>query len=398
MGTFTMKFLGTISLSMTFGLSTIASAAIQALWVFPSASQPNPVMNAGARATLLATSSASGVTMLYVSVYSSSPSNAGRYMFEDAAIAALISDAHTKGIAVYADWPSLGCGSNSFPQARMQEIVDYNGANPTASFDGVILDIEPTEPQTDSQYVTLLDQYQCIRNALPAGLQLSVAIRFFWDKSLEYPAGSGMIKPVYAHVIDMNLRNVVVMGYRDTAGPASCTSDGLVCLDQDEIKYAASANKFDIILAGLETSDPTTTGISNKETFFEEGQEVMNREAQAMLDHFGVLSGLGGFAIHNYGNSYLSGASAFWPLSNSAFPTLAHEVRVTSVTRLPNGHVRLQGVGVANRSYRIKVSTDPTPNSLLTEEFAVASPTGAIDHDCLSAVGYSKQFYRFSYP
>jgi hypothetical protein len=281
----------------------------------------------------------------------------------------------------------------------MAEIGAYNAANPSAKFDGVVLDVEPPEPQSTAAYQALLGQYQCVRNTLPAEVDLAVAIRFFWDDAIQYPAGTGPTKPVYAHVIDLNLRNVVVMGYRDFAGTRDCDSgDGLICLDQDEISYARGVNKINLILAGLETSDPATTGISNKETFFEEGQAVMNGQAQAVLDHFGILSGLGGFAIHNYQNSYLSGASPSWPQSNGSFPTVGHEVKITAVTRLANGHLRLQGVGVGNRLYNIEVSPDLTPNSFSAVGSAMADAAGILDYDDSSSVGPLKQFYRFSYP
>ncbi|MDP9100045.1 MAG: hypothetical protein M3N48_13805 [Verrucomicrobiota bacterium] len=45
----------------------------------------------------------------------------------------------------------------------------------------------------------------------------------------------------------MDLRNVVVMGYRNFAGPMDCSSDGIVCLDKDEIAYANSIGKNRIV-------------------------------------------------------------------------------------------------------------------------------------------------------
>ncbi len=256
----------------------------QALWVFPEPSKPNPVTNATARQSLVSNAGASGVGLLYASVYSSTPNASGRLMYDEPAIADLIGKAHMAGQKVYAaygapDWPSFGCNPNGFPLQRMAEVAAYNLANPSAKFDGVVLDIEPPEPQTTAAYQSLLAQYQCIRSALPSDLELAVAVRFFWDSAIEYPAGSGVTKPVYAHIIDLNLRNVIVMGYRDFAGPSDCSKDGLICLDQDEISYARSVAKLEIVLAGLETSDPATTGISNKETFFEEGQSTLNFEA-----------------------------------------------------------------------------------------------------------------------
>lgn len=378
--------------------NTASAATTQALWVFPGPSFANPVTDATARQTLVTNSAASGLSLLYVSVYSSTPNSAGRYMYEDAAIADLITKAHAAGIKVDAaygapDWPTFGCGG--FPLQRIAEVGAYNANNPSAKLDGVVLDVEPPEPQNTAAYQALLAQYQCMRDALSPEVDLSVAIRFFWNDPVQYPANTGATKPVYAHAIDMNLRNVVVMGYRDFAGRSDCSNDGIICLDQDEISYAKSINKFDIILAGLETSDPSTTGISNKETFFEEGEGQLNSEVQAVLDHFGILSGLGGFAIHNYQNSYLKDNSASWPQTNSSFPVVAHELRITAVTRT-NGQLRLQGTGVANRVYKVETSPDLSSDSFVPIDSATADAVGALDYS--TPAGGGKAFYRFSYP
>ena len=375
-------------------------ATSQALWVFPSSSFANPITDSTAGQTLVTNSAASGVGLLYLSVYSSTPNAAGRYMYDDAAIANLIAQAHNAGVRVDAaygapNWPTFGCDPNGFPLQRIVEVGAYNQDNPAAKFDGVVLDVEPPEPQDTAAYQALLAQYQCMRDKLPSDVDLSVAIRFFWNDLVQYPANTGATKPVYAHVIDMNVRNVVVMGYRDFAGPADCTSDGIVCLDQDEISYAQSISKFDIILAGLETSDPATTGISNKETFFEEGQAAMNGQAQAVLDHFGILSGLGGFAIHNYQNSYLSDASVLWPQTNSSFPAVAHELTITAVTWM-NGQIRLQGTGIAKRVYKLETSPDLSPDSFVQIDSATADANGVLDDSTTVAGGAA--FYRFSYP
>ncbi len=289
----------------------------QALWVFPDATHANPVTDATARQTLIANSSASYVNALYLSVYAYPENSAGRRMYDEAAIADLITRAHAKGMSVHAaygdtDWPTSG---RSFAEARMQEVIAYNGSHPSAKFDGVVLDVEPPEPQSDGDFQALLGLYQDLHDILaPGGLKLSAAIRFFWDANVEYPAGSSITKKVYEHIISMDLRNVVVMGYRDFAGPMDCSSDGIVCLDKDEIAYANSVGKSTMVLVGAETSDPATTGISNRETFFEEGQNAM--DSTAAMVFYAFNGRFGGFAVHNYQNAYLSGASPMWPTRN----------------------------------------------------------------------------------
>lgn len=377
-------------------------AVTQALWVFPG-SGANPVTDATARQALVSRATGSGVKLLYVSVYSSTANSYGRLMYDEAAIGDLITKAHAAGAKVYGaygapDWPGFGCNPNGFPLQRVAEVVAYNAANPSAKFDGVILDVEPPEPQSASAYQALLTQYQCVRDALPAEVGLSVAIRFFWDDVIEYPVRSGINRPVYSHIIAMSLSNVVVMGYRDSAGPSDCNSDGLICLDEDEIASARSLGKLDLILAGLETSDPASTGITNKETFFEEGQGTLNTQAQTVADHFGILSGLGGFAIHNYQNSYLSGGTANWPQTNSSFPIEAHEVKVTTVLHSGSGPTHLQGIGVFGRTYHVETSMNPTTGSFVATDSTTASATGVIDYQDNSATNATRRFYRLSYP
>ena len=327
------------------------------VWVFASPLDPsNPVSNATARQSLIARAAASRVTSLYVSVYRSSdtqPTNtSSRRMYEDADIADLIASAHasTPAIKVFAaygapDWPSLGCGAQSFPAQRMQEVLDYNSAHATASFDGVILDIEPpvvppsaqvTPPLTEADYLALLMQYQCLQTQV-SPLPLGAAIRFGWKDLVTF---NGARKPFYQHAMDLLPRAapIVIMGYRDFAGTSAPGSDGVVASDADQVGYALQyASRT--VLAGLETSDPAVVGISNKETFYEEGQSVLNDVAQVVSNQFGYRSGLSGFAIHNYGGLYLSGANSKWPAVNPNFPQYAGFAAVEELPTSPGGPV-----------------------------------------------------------
>ena len=301
-------------------LPVSAEASVHALWIFS-----DEVSTPAARDTLVQRSAASGVTDLYLSVYRSALNSAGRRMYQDSDIADLIGKAHLHGLAVWAaygntDWPAIGCSPSSWPLQRMAEVVAYDTANPTAQFDGVILDVEPPEPQSEAAYQSLLTLYQCTRAFLPGNLQLAAAIRFFWDTAVVFPVG-GSVKPVYQHIADLNLDHIVVMGYRDFAGTAACAEgDGLICLDQDEIAYADTLLKSNLILVGLETANcaPSECG-PEKVTFYEEGQAALNSEAQLVATHFGGHISFGGFAIHRYNATYLSGLPA-WPTENPPPP------------------------------------------------------------------------------
>lgn len=296
----------------------------QALWVFSDA-----VTDLQARQTLVNRSAASGVTDLYLSVYAGAPNSAGRLMYEDSALADLIRQAHLNKIRVWAAygdpgwadpqdpaWPGPACNS-TFPLRRMLEVMAYNAANPTARLDGVILDVEPAGTP---DFVALLTLYQCTHDTLqPAGLKLAVAIRFFWDTPVQF-SGGGPLKPAYQHIIDLDLAQVVVMGYRDFAGTADCAQgDGIVCLDQEEIAYADSLGKARVIVVGVETQNCVPGCGPDKVTFFEEGLGVLNAEVQLVAQQLDTHVSFGGFAIHRYTDAYLQGTAA-WPEVNPSFP------------------------------------------------------------------------------
>jgi hypothetical protein len=142
---------------------------------------------------------------------------------------------------------------------RMAEVNAYNAAHADAEFDGVVLDVEPPEPQSTADFQNLLALYQCVRSNLPQRggdrLGLAVAIRFFWDAVAAFPAG-GPRKKVYEHIIDMELDHVIVMGYRDRAGTACSGSapNGIICLDEDEMAYADRTAENNMI-SGWRTSE-----------------------------------------------------------------------------------------------------------------------------------------------
>lgn len=366
--------------------------ATHAVWVFPSVSGPDPVTDPAARQTLFANAAASGVDVLYLSIYNSIPNSAGRLMYEDAAIAAFVTQAHSLGMRVLAaygapDWPAIGSNPGDFPLSRMAEVVSYNTANAAAKLDGVVLDIEPPEPQSAAAFQALLTQYQSIRAALPHDIALSIAIRFFWNTPVEFPVGSGVTKKAYEHILDLAtydfiahfqpIQNVIVMGYRHYAGTSDCAvSGGIVCLDQDEINYVytnrATLGFYDLILAGLETSDPASTGIPAQETFFANGQAALNSVIAEVLNHFGFFHGLGGFAIHNYGNSYLSGSSANWHAINASFPSTGGEKTVIATPTGTKVVVPLGTVGGAVITITFPNVTTPGYTSITAIDAASA--------------------------
>jgi hypothetical protein len=206
----------------------------------------------------------------------------------------------------------------------MHEVVNYNlsrAAN--EQFDGVMLDVE-SGPVTEADFQALISHYECMRNHLTGGpIKLGAAISAFWDDDpVTYPAPPmpGTVKMASEHIIDLPLDSIVVMGYRDTAGTDTCpTSDGMICLDKAEIAYATAIGKQGLVSVGLETINPASVGILNKETFYEEGEASLISQAALVDTYFSPSLGFGGFAIHDYTKAYLSG-TALWP---SLAPTAA---------------------------------------------------------------------------
>ncbi len=301
-------------------------AKVNAVWVYSVSSLPNPVTDAPTRAVLVQDSSTSCANMLYVSVYSSTPNSAGRYMYEDSDIASLIQSAHAQGILIYAaygdtDWPTLGCSSSAFPMKRMAEVIAYNAANPSARLDGVMLDVEPG---SSPDFVELFELYQCFQQQAQANkMGLSVAISAFWTETVTY---GQVTAPAYEQIVDLGLTNIVVMGYRNYAGTSDCTAgDGVVCLDEAVIAYANSVSQANTVLVGLDTDNPATDGSTPEETFYSLGQTAMNRVAQSAISQFSAHNQtFGGFAINNYRDSYLSGTISGWPATNPNSPLTMH--------------------------------------------------------------------------
>lgn len=297
----------------------------QAVWVYPQQSGPgNPISDPAARRTMVENSAANDVTDLYVSFYQSTPNSAGRLMYQDADIADLIQQAHRRRIKIWAaygapDWPSLGCSAISFPMQRMAEVNAYDAAHGHAEFDGVVLDVEPPEPQSTADFQNLLALYRCVRGSLPqrggARLGLAVAIRFFWDTVVAFPAGVPQ-KKVHEHIIDLELDHVIVMGYRDRAGTACSGSapNGMICLDEDEMAYADRTAENNMILVGVETSN-CAPGCGTNVTFYPDGASVLYDQAALVAEHFRADRAFGGFAVHRYQDSYLSGLPG-WPAVN----------------------------------------------------------------------------------
>lgn len=299
---------------------------INALWVYSVTSLPNPVTDSATRSALMQNGSASGVNMFYVSVYSSTRDSQGRRLVDESSIATFIRTAHAQGMQVYAamgdpDWPSDGCSTSDTPYARFSDIAGYNTANPSARFDGIMLDVEPG---SNPDFSALLGLYRCFQQmASGADLGLAAAINAFWTSTVTY---NGKTEAAYRQIVDLKLTSVVVMGYRNFAGALDCSSgDGILCLDEPVIEYADSVGQGGAIVVGLNTDNPAASGDSAVETFYAMGQAAMHSAAQSVTAQIAAAGqSFGGFSVHNYRDSYLSGQLTGWPSTNPSglLPTL----------------------------------------------------------------------------
>jgi predicted outer membrane repeat protein len=83
-----------------------------------------------------------------------------------------------------------------------------------------------------------------------------------------------------------------------------------------------------------------------------------------------------------------------------AFEFGGEPLRITSITRLANGHIVLQCIGVANQVNDLQVSPDLSPGSFMeiSPLPVAADPTGAFTYNDAGAAGPTKRFYRLAFP
>jgi hypothetical protein len=81
-----------------------------------------------------------------------------------------------------------------------------------------------------------------------------------------------------------------------------------------------------------------------------------------------------------------------------AFEFGGEAMRFTSITRLVNGQVVLQGVGVPSGIHHLQASPTLGPSSFTTIADVTADGTGALQYNDASAVGLTRRFYQLIYP
>ena len=280
----------------------------RSMWVWPD-EITEPVADPAQRQALVDRAQQSCVSRLYVSVYQFPQNSTGERMYERADMGALIALAHDKGIEVWAtygnvDWPGLAanldctCQPSGFVWDRVDDYNSFNSDPSYQDFDGWMFDVEP-----DVLDVRLLAMYECARARLDPASAMGAAIQHSWHGSLQYPCGSDTNKPLYEHVIDLSLLDVIVpLCYRDFVGNTS--NNGILDICVEELTYAAQQERGDVLEIGLESS----CNVAANETFCQEGAAAMRCAISQLRRLFAVR----GFALHQYEGSLFE-ATADWP-------------------------------------------------------------------------------------
>ncbi|MEY2487516.1 MAG: hypothetical protein QOH39_3164 [Verrucomicrobiota bacterium] len=73
-------------------------------------------------------------------------------------------------------------------------------------------------------------------------------------------------------------------------------------------------------------------------------------------------------------------------------------LKITAITRLANGHVALQGRGIANRTIRIEASSDLNGGNFVTIASVAVDAAGAFQFEDSNASMFSQRFYRLAFP
>lgn len=204
----------------------------------------------------------------------------------DPAYAALVADAHARGIRVHAL-----AGDPTWADENADHMVAWvREVRASGLFDGAQVDVEPyLLPAWSSDRTGLMKRYvrALSRARKAAGKVDLVAVVPFWfdEPSLEDRKGRTLL----SHVVSAS-DGIAVMAYRDgTTGP-----DGIIQLAAGEVAAAGAAGKTAVI--GVQTAPDAL----DKLTFFEEGDAAMEAALAEVDAAFAGAEGYGGTAVHHY--------------------------------------------------------------------------------------------------
>ena len=125
-------------------------------------------------------------------------------------------------------------------------------------------------------------------------------------------------------------------------------------------------------------------------------------DGRGMLNLNSLVQNSGGWiveearAINDFGE--IAGVGDFNGVKHAILLTpVMPDVRVTSITRLEGGYIRVEGVGVPGQAHTVHVTGD-LANAFGPLTTVMATASGYLRFDDLEAPGSTKRFYRFSYP
>ncbi|GFP74554.1 amidase [Clostridium fungisolvens] len=208
-----------------------------------------------------------------------------------------IKKASSKNISVQAldgdpDWVSDG------GVYKQQQFFDWvtkyqKSALANEKFNGVHLDVEPYLNTQYSQNMNgVLANYQslllnAVSNTNALGIQLAIDIPFWFDGvTYNTKYGTGNL----AEWIIKNVKNVVIMAYRDTAAG----TNGIISVVSKELSLGKQYGTT--VTVGVETQKSSE---GDNISFYEEGQAYMNQELNKVYTSYSGNSSFGGFAIHH---------------------------------------------------------------------------------------------------
>ncbi len=73
-------------------------------------------------------------------------------------------------------------------------------------------------------------------------------------------------------------------------------------------------------------------------------------------------------------------------------------LKITSIIHLANGHISLQGLGVANSLHTIQAASDPSAGGFSFLGSATCNASGVVLYDDAGAAGLTRRFYRLTFP
>lgn len=219
------------------------------------------------------------------------------YNLKDEVYRSFIEKASTKNISVHAldggaDWVSdNGADSQKFFFDWLAKFQSTSSAN--EKFKGIHLDVEPyLNTDYNENMNRVLENYQALllnalNNSESLGLPLYIDIPFWFDE-IKYDTkyGTGSL----AEWIIKNVKNVVVMAYRDSA----IGDNGIINAVSRELDLGKQYNTLVTIAAETQKSAE-----GNYVSFNEEGYNYMNKELEKVYSNYKDNSSFGGFAIHH---------------------------------------------------------------------------------------------------